>query len=106
MVYQALIAHLINLHPTYTYVGIEALVDIQGHDDEKLRTLTAQLLELMADVKSTEEVTDRTLDMGVEQLMKLCLLDNNEPIQVCMHICMDGMAADVAYLRMYVYVRN
>ena len=69
------------LYHTFKHTGIEALVAIQGHDDANLRTLTAQLLELLADVKSTEEVTDRTLDMGVEQLMKLCLVEN-EPIQV------------------------
>lgn len=65
-----------------TLGGIEAFVAIQGHDDVKLRTVTAQLLELMADVKGPEEMLDRRLDLGVEQLMKLCVVEDNEPIQV------------------------
>ena len=54
---------------------------MHGSEDQELRTMSGQLLELMADVKSPEDLVDRRFDIGMDGLINLSVVDN-EPIQV------------------------
>lgn len=56
-------------------------MQVQGSDDESLRLVAAQLLELLADVKSPEDMVDRRFDIGMDGLIHLSVVEN-EPVQV------------------------
>lgn len=65
----------------FCVAAVEALVQVQGSDDESLRLVAAQLLELLADVKSPEDMVDRRFDIGMDGLIHLSVVEN-EPVQV------------------------